>query len=155
MNDIEQRLKALGIVLPEAPKPMGNFLSYLLEDTNLYVSGQVSIDNEGKVVRGKLGGTIDLAAGQQAAKYCAIGLLARTKAALGDLNRIEKLVKLGAFVNASPDFRDHPKVVNGASDFMVDVLGEKKGAHVRFAVGSSSLPSGAAVEIEALFKVSV
>ncbi len=153
MNDIEKKLTELSIELPESPKPLGNFLPYLLEGSSLYISGQVSIDTEGNIIQGKLGETVDLITGQQAAKYCAIGLLARAKAALGDLNRIEKLVKLGAFVNAAPDFSDHPKVVNGASDFMVAVLGKEKGAHVRFAVGSASLPSNAAVEIEALFKI--
>ncbi|MGH1486008.1 MAG: RidA family protein [Cellvibrionaceae bacterium] len=153
MNEIEQSLKAFDIELPEAPKPMGNFLPYLIEGSNLYISGQVSIDPNGNIVQGKLGETLDINEGQTAAKYCAIGLLARAKAALGDLNRIEKLLKLGAFVNASSDFTDHPKVVNGASDFMVEILGKEKGAHVRFAVGNSSLPSNAAVEIEALFKI--
>lgn len=153
MNKIEQNLKELDVELPEAPRPMGDFLPYLLEGSNLYISGQVSIDESGNIIQGKLGETVDLVTGQEAAKYCAIGLLARAKAAIGDLNRIEKLVKLGAFVNSSANFTDHPAVVNGASDFMVAVLGKEKGAHVRFAVGSSSLPSNAAVEIEALFKV--
>jgi len=152
-NDIEKRLHELGVVLPDAPKPMGNFLPYLLEGSSLYISGQVSIDMNGSVIQGKLGDTLDVTAGQEAAKYCAMGLLARAKAALGDLNRIEKLIKLGAFVNSSSDFSGQPTVVNGASDFMVEVLGQEKGMHVRFAVGSSSLPSNAAVEIEALFKI--
>lgn len=153
MSAIEQRLKELGVVLPPAPQPMGNFLPYLLDGSDLYISGQVSIDKDGKVIVGKLGDTVDISRGQEAAKYCAIGLLARAKAALGDLQRIEKLIKLGAFVNSAPDFAEQPKVVNGASDFMVEVLGKDRGAHVRFAVGSSSLPSNAAVEIEAVFKV--
>ena len=153
MNDIEHRLKELKISLPEAPKPMGNFLPYLIEDSNLYISGQVSINADGDIIQGKLGDAVDISQGQEAARYCAIGILARAKAALGDLIRIEKLVKLGAFVNSTPNFSDQPKVVNGASDFMVEVLGKEKGAHVRFAVGSASLPSNAAVEIEALFKI--
>lgn len=153
MNEIEKNLKELGIELPEAPRPLGNFLPYLIEGSNLYISGQVSIDTGGNIVKGKLGESIDLVKGQEAAKYCAIGLLARAKAALGDLNRIERLLKLGAFVNSSPLFFEQPKVVDGASDFMVAILGKDKGMHVRFAVGSPSLPSNAAVEIEALFKI--
>ncbi len=153
MNEVEQRLDQLGIQLPEPRKPAGTFLPYLIEDSYLYISGQVSVDESGNVIQGKLGTSVSLDEGQAAAKRCAIGLLTQAKEALGNFNRIERLVKLGAFVNASTDFSGHPKVVNGASDFMVEVLGEKKGAHVRFAVGSSSLPSNAAVEIEAVFKI--
>lgn len=153
MNDIEKRLTTLGIKLPNAPQPMGNFLPYLIEDSNLYLSGQVAIDSAGNILQGKLGETVSLAEGQLAAKYCAIGLLARAKAALGDLNCIERLIKLGVFVNAVPHFSEHPAVANGASDFMVEVLGQEKGSHVRFAIGSASLPSNASVEIEAVFKV--
>lgn len=153
MNDIEKRLTTLGIKLPNAPQPMGNFLPYLIEGSNLYLSGQVAIDSAGNILQGKLGETVSLAEGQLAAKYCAIGLLARAKAALGDLNRIERLIKLGVFVNAEPHFSEHPAVANGASDFMVEVLGQEKGTHVRFAIGSASLPSNASVEIEAVFKV--
>lgn len=154
MNEIENMLKQLEIELPEARKPVGTFLPYVIEGSSLYISGQVSIDEAGNIIQGKLGESVDVAKGQLAAKRCAIGILAQVKAALGDLGRIEKLVKLGAFVNASPDFSEHPKVVNGASDFMVEVLGKEKGAHVRFAVGSSSLPSNSAVEIEAVFRIS-
>ncbi len=153
MRDIEKKLIELGIELPVASKPMGNFLPSLIEGSNLYISGQVSIDLSGNVLQGKLGESGSLLDGQRAAKYCAIGLLARAKSTLGDLNRIEKLVKLGVFVNATPDFSEHPKVANGASDFMVEVLGRDKGTHVRFAVGSASLPSNGMVEIEALFKI--
>ncbi len=127
MNEIEQKFKKLGIELPEAAKPLGNFLPYLLEGSNLYISGQISIDKNGNIIQGKLGESIDLTKGQEAARYCAIGLLARAKAAISNLNRIEKLVKLGAFINFSPYFTEHPKVANGASDFMVEVLGKKKG----------------------------
>ncbi len=153
MHDIEKKLKELGIELPEAPKPMGNFLSTLIEGSDLYISGQVSVDLAGNLLQGKLGESASLLEGQRAAKCCAIGLLARAKSALGDLNRVERLVKLGVFVNAVPNFSEHPKVANGASDFMVAVLGKDKGTHVRFAVGVASLPSNAMVEIEAVFKV--
>jgi len=153
MSEIENRLESLGITLPDAPKPLGNFAPYLIDGEYLYISGQISIDLNGNIHRGKLGETATLEQGQIAAKWCAVGLLARAKAALGTLERIEKLIKLGAFVNAAPDFTDHPKVVNGASDFMVAALGEEKAKHVRFAVGSSSLPAGASVEIEAVFRI--
>lgn len=153
MHTIEETLQQLGIQLPDVSKPMGNFLPYLIDGSMLYISGQVSIDFTGKLLQGKLGGDVDLATGQLAAKYCAVGLLARAKSALGDVNRIERLVKLGVFVNATPDFVDHPTVANGASDFMIKVLGKEKGSHVRFAVGNASLPSNAAVEIEAMFKI--
>lgn len=154
MTKIEQSLKELGISLPDAPKPLGNFAPYLVDGNYLFISGQISVDLNGKILTGKLGATVTLEQGQEAARYCAIGILARAKAALGgDLDRIEKLLKLGAFVNATPDFSAHPKVVNGASDFMVQVMGPTMANHVRFAVGNASLPSNAAVEIEALFRI--
>lgn len=153
MNDIEKNLAQLGIELPEAPKPMGNFLPYLIDGENLFISGQVSVDESGKLIQGRLGDTLSVSEGQLAAKYCAVGLLARAKAALGDLNRIDSVIKLGVFINASADFSEHPQVANGASDLMVAVLGKDKGMHVRFAVGSASLPSNASVEVEAMFKI--
>ncbi len=152
-NTIEKRLAALGVTLPEAPKAMGNFEPYLIEGNQLFISGQIAIDLSGNTMQGKLGDSVDIAQGQVAAKYCAIGILARAKAALKNINRIEKLIKLGAFVNATPDFTQHPAVVNGASDFMVQALGEQRGRHVRFAVGSASLPGNASVEIEAVFRI--
>lgn len=154
MSMIDHALSELGIELPDAPKPLGNFAPYLIDEDYLYISGQISVDLDGKILAGKLGDDVSLERGQEAARYCAIGILARAKAALGgDLDRVEKLLKLGAFVNATPDFSAHPKVVNGASDFMVQVMGSTKANHVRFAVGSASLPSNAAVEIEALFRI--
>ncbi len=153
MNRVESRLNELGVKLPEAPRPLGNFAPYLIDGEYLYISGQISVDVDGNVHRGKLGESATTEQGAEAARHCAIGLLARAKAAVGDLDRIEKLIKLGAFVNAIPAFGDHPKVVNGASDFMVQVFGPEIAEHVRFAVGSSSLPSNAMVEIEAVFRV--
>ncbi|SMX27095.1 Endoribonuclease L-PSP [Pelagimonas phthalicica] len=153
MPNIETALKALGIELPDAPKPLGNFAPYLIDGTDLFISGQISIDPNGRVITGRLGEEVSIEQGQEAARCCAIGLLARAKGALRDLERIDRLVKLGAFVNAAPGFAAHPQVVNGASDLMVAALGAEKGTHVRFAVGSSSLPANAAVEIEAHFRI--
>jgi enamine deaminase RidA (YjgF/YER057c/UK114 family) len=153
MSEIEKKLKRLGYLLPEAPKPMGNFDPFLIDGASLYISGQVSICLDGTVLQGKLGETADVEKGQKAAQYCALNIIARAKAALTDLNRIERLVKLGGFVNSSPDFTSHPKVINGASDLMINILGEEKGKHVRFAVGCASLPSNACIEIEAVFRI--
>ncbi|GAA6174428.1 RidA family protein [Sulfitobacter pacificus] len=154
MSQVENRLSELGIEIPEPPRPLGNFAPYLIDGDYLYISGQISVDVAGNIQRGKLGQSATIEQGVEAARHCAIGLLARAKAALGDLDRIEKLLKLGAFVNAVPEFADHPKVVNGASDFMVEVFGSEVAEHVRFAVGSSSLPGNAMVEIEAVFRIS-
>ncbi|WP_420412899.1 RidA family protein [Roseibium sp.] len=154
MSTIEESLAKHGIKLPPAPKALGNFAPYLVDAPYLYISGQISADLNGKPITGQIGGETTIEHGYQAARFCAINLLARAKAALGDLNRIERLIKLGAFVNAQPGFSQHPKVVNGASDFMTEVLGPEKAGHVRFAVGSSSLPSNASVEIEAVFRIS-
>ena len=153
MSEIEAALEKLGVTLPDAPQPLGNFAPYLVDGDQLYISGQISVNADGKVLTGALGDSVSWEQGYEAARFCAIGLLARARAAIGDLDRIEKLVKLGAFVNAVPGFADHPKVVNGASDFMVEVFGHDKANHVRFAVGSSSLPANASVEIEALLRI--
>ncbi|WP_346915545.1 RidA family protein [uncultured Roseibium sp.] len=153
MSSIEQKIAAMGIRLPEAPRPLGNFAPYLVDGDYLYISGQISVGPDGQVLKGKLGQDLALEEGIEAARYCGIGILARAKAAVGDLDKIEKLIKLGAFVNATHDFPDHPKVVNGASDLMVEIFGAEKADHVRFAVGSASLPSNAAVEIEAVFRI--
>ncbi|QDI74289.1 RidA family protein (plasmid) [Leisingera aquaemixtae] len=153
MNSIEKNLQSVGVKLPEAPRPLGNFAPYLVDGEFLYISGQISIAPDGRVIQGKLGQDIEIEQGIEAARCCGIGILARAKAAIGDLDKIERLIKLGAFVNSVPDFTGHPKVVNGASDFMVQALGPEKANHVRFAVGSPSLPSNAAVEIEALFRI--
>lgn len=153
MSIIENRIKALGLVIPDAPKPLGSFAPFLVDSGYLYISGQISIDTAGDVIRGRLGCDLDLAGGMEAARRCAICILARANAAIGDLDRIDKLIKLGVFVNAVPGFSDHPKVANGASELLVDVFGIDAINHVRFAVGSSSLPANAAVEIEAVFRI--
>lgn len=150
---IEEKIKALGFALPVAPKPAANYVPFLQDGHSLFISGQISLAPDGHLTEGKVGENLSVEDGQMAAKYCALNILAQAKAALDDLDRIEKLIKLGGFVSASAQFSDHPLVINGASDFMVAVLGEEIGSHTRFAVGAVSLPLNAAVEIEALFRI--
>ncbi|APG46017.1 MULTISPECIES: RidA family protein [Phaeobacter] len=151
--DIEAKLKDLGIQLPSAPAPAANYVPYVVVDNMVYISGQISAGPEG-LITGKLGADMDVAAGQKAARQCAIALLAQLKAACdGDLNRLKRVVKLGAFVNSTDSFTDQPQVVNGASDLMVEVLGDA-GRHARAAVSAPSLPLGVAVEIDGVFQIS-
>lgn len=150
---IESRLAELGVTLAEAAAPAANYVPYVQVGDMLYVSGQVSMDADG-LIKGKLGDDTDLAGGQAAAKACAIGLLTQVKAACGgDLDKLARVVKLTAFVNSTGDFTDQPKVVNGCSDFLVEVLGDA-GRHARSAVSAASLPMGVAVEIEGIFQLS-
>jgi enamine deaminase RidA (YjgF/YER057c/UK114 family) len=153
MSDIETRLKSLGITLPDAPAPAANYVPFVQVGSLVHISGQISRDAAGGLIVGKLGTDLDVAAGAEAAKSCAIALLAQLKAACGgDLGRVVKAVKLVGFVNSTADFTDQPKVINGASDFMVAVLGDA-GRHARSAVSAASLPFGVAVEIEAIFEI--
>jgi enamine deaminase RidA (YjgF/YER057c/UK114 family) len=153
MTSIQQRLQSLGLAIPDAPRPLGNFAPYLLDRGNLYISGQIGLDAHGAIVRGKLGQGLTLDAGIEAARLCAVGLLGRAKAAVGDLERIDRIIKLGVFVNAAEAFCDHASVADGASDLMIAVFGVEIGSHARFVVGSPGLPAGAAVEVDALFTV--
>jgi len=149
---IEQKLVQMGLTLPEAPAPAANYVPYVRAGDLVYVSGQISKGPEGLIV-GKLGDTMSVEQGQEAAKICALNLLAQLKAACGgDLDRLVQVVKLGGFVNATPDFGDHPAVINGASNLIGDLLGPI-GAHARAAVGCVSLPFGVAVEIDGIFQV--
>lgn len=151
-NAIETRLAELGVTLPEAAAPVANYVPFVQVGNLVHVSGQISQDANGLVL-GKLGADMDVAAGQAAAKLSAISLLAQAKAACGgDLSKLKRLVKLVGFVNSTPDFTDQPQVINGASDFMVEVLGDA-GRHARSAVSAVSLPRGVAIEIEAIFEV--
>ena len=149
---IEARLTELGVTLPEAPAPVANYVGYVVTGNLVHISGQIS-QNEAGPIKGKLGADLSIEQGQAAARACAISLLSQLqKACGGDLGRVQRLVKLNGFVNSTPDFVDQPKVINGASDFMVDVLGDK-GRHARAAVSVASLPLGVAVEIDAIFEV--
>ncbi|KIN62518.1 Endoribonuclease L-PSP family protein [Sulfitobacter noctilucicola] len=150
---ITDRLSELGITLPDAPAPAANYVPFVKVGSTVYVSGQISNGPEGLII-GKLGDTMDVAAGAEAAKTCAISLLAQVKAACGgDIERLVRVVKLTGFVNSTQDFTDQPKVINGCSDFLVEALGDK-GRHARSAVSAPSLPLGVAVEIEGIFEIS-
>lgn len=149
---IEDRLQAMGVTLPDAPAPAANYVPYVVVGDIVYVSGQIPADENGLIL-GKLGDTMDVAAGAAAARRCAIGLLAQVRAACGgDLDRLVRVVKLNGFVNSTADFTEQPKVVNGASDFLVEALGDA-GRHARAAVSAASLPLGVAVEIEGVFQI--
>ena len=152
-TDVNKKLAELGISLPDAPAPAANYVPFVRTGNLVYVSGQVSMDADG-LVRGKLGENMSVEDAQKAARLCALNLLAQVNAACdGDLNKVVQVVKLTGFVNATPDFTQHPQVVNGASDLMAEVFGDA-GRHSRAAVGSSSLPLGVAVEVEGIFQVS-
>ncbi len=147
----ESRLKEMGITLPNAAAPAANYVPYTIVGNLLTVSGQLPMGPNGIEFKGKLGADATVETGQSAAKLCAINILAQAKAALGDLARIKQVVKIQGFVNAADDFTEHAQVINGASNLLVEVLGES-GRHARAAVGMSSLPFGAAVEIDAVIE---
>lgn len=151
-QSIDARLVALGITLPAAPAPVANYVPTVRTGSLLFVSGQISRTEDGRVLAGKLGGGVDVEAGRAAARVCALNILAQARAALGSLDRIQRIVKLTGFVNAVPAFTDHPSVVNGCSDLLVEILGEK-GRHTRSAVGVAGLPLDATVEVEAILEV--
>jgi len=142
----------LSVTLPDAPAPAANYVPFVQVGDLVHVSGQIS-NNEAGFITGKLGETMTVEEGAAAAKTCAISLLAQAKAACGgDLDRLVRVVKLVGFVNSTADFGDQPKVINGASDFMVEALGDA-GRHARSAVSAASLPFGVAVEIEGIFQI--
>jgi len=151
MSLIETRLAELGLELPPAPAPAANYVPFVRTGNQLFVSGQISSDAAG-LIMGRLGADLSVEEGAAAARRCGLALIAQARAALGDLDRVTRVVKLVGFVNSTPDFTDQPKVVNGASDLMVEVFGEI-GRHARSAVAAPSLPLGVAVEIEAIFEV--
>ena len=149
---IEARLAELGVTLPDAPAPAANYVPFVQVGTLVHVSGQIS-QNEAGLIKGKLGAELTVEQGAEAARRCAISLLAQLRRACdGDLGRLVRVVKLVGFVNSTADFTDQPKVINGASDFLIAALGEA-GRHARSAVSAASLPLGVAVEIEAIFEI--
>ena len=155
MSKIETKLRELGITLPTPAAPVANYVGAVAAGNLLVVSGQLAFGADGKLDpahKGKLGAEVFHEAGQAAARLCAINILAQAKAALGDLDRIKRCVRLGGFINCRPDFNALPAIMNGASDLMVAVLGER-GRHARTTIGVAQLPLDCAVEVEALFEI--
>lgn len=148
---IDQRLREMGIVLPDPAKSVANYLPCVQSGNLLFTSGQLPLKEGALATKGLLGGDLDVQAGQDAAKWCAANVLAQAKAVLGDLDRIGRLVKITVFVASSPDFTEQHLAANGASDFFVAALGDK-GRHARSAVGVAALPMNAAVEVEAIIE---
>ena len=150
---VEKKLAELGIVLPTPATPVANYIPFVRVGALLFVSGQICLDASGKLVaKGKLGDGVSVEDGQKAARASAINVLAQVKAALGDLDKVKQVARLGGFINSSPSFLEGPKVMNGASDLMVAVLGDK-GRHARTTVGVAVLPADAAVEVEGIFEI--
>jgi enamine deaminase RidA (YjgF/YER057c/UK114 family) len=150
---VEKRLAEMGITLPAPSTPVANYVPFVRTRNLLVCSGQICFDADGKLVaKGKLGGAVSVEDGQKAARACAINLLAQVKAAIGDLDKVARVIRLGGFVNSTPDFVDGPKVMNGASDLMVAAFADK-GRHARTTIGVAVLPLDAAVEVEASFEV--
>ncbi|MDY0029642.1 MAG: RidA family protein [Pseudobdellovibrionaceae bacterium] len=155
MTAPEKRLSELGLTLPQIAPAAANYVPYVIAGDVLYVAGQIPFLNGEKMHIGRLGDGISVEQGQEAARACALNILAQVKDAIaGDWNHLVRCVKLGGFVNATPEFDQHPAVINGASDLMVSALGEK-GRHARFAVGANNLPFGVSVEIDAIFQIRV
>ena len=152
MGKVESKRAEMGVTLPDAPAPAANYVPFVQVGDTLYVSGQIPKDGDGMVI-GKLGDDMDTSRGAEAAKLCAIALLAQVKAACGgDLDRLVRVVKLTGFVNSTLDYGEQPMVVNGASDFLGEALGDA-GKHARSAVSAAALPFGVAVEIEGIFQI--
>jgi len=149
---IEAKLRDLGINLPSPPAPVASYVPTVTSGNLLFVSGQITSAPEGLKYVGVVGTDIKVEDGKAAARLCAVNVLAQVKAAVGDLDRVKRCVKLSVFVNAAPDFTQHPEVANGASDLMVEAFGEA-GKHARAAMGAGSLPRGVAVEVEAIFEI--
>ena len=150
---ITTRLAELGIELPEPAAPAANYIPFVVTGNLIFVSGQITVWNGELRHIGRLGENIDIDEGYQAARLCGLNLIAQAKAAAqGDLDKIKRVVKLGGFVNSTPDFTDQPKVINGTSDLMAEVFGEG-GKHARFAVGAPTLPLGVAVEVDGVFEL--
>jgi len=149
---VAAKLKELNVALPPVTAPVANYVPAVIAGNLLYISGQLPL-RDGQMTKGHLGAEVTIEQGYEAAKTCALNIVAQAAAALGgDLERVVRCVRLGGFISCTPEFVDHPKIVNGASDFIVSVFGDK-GRHARTSIGVSSLPLGAAVEVEALFEI--
>jgi enamine deaminase RidA (YjgF/YER057c/UK114 family) len=150
---VEKKLRELGIELTHPAAPSANYVPFVRTGNLLMVSGQICLDSGKLVATGQLGGGVSIDDGKKAARACAINLLAQVKVAVGDLDKVSRVVRLGGFVNSAPGFLEGPKVMNGASDLMVEAFGDK-GRHARTTVGVSALPQSAAVEVEGIFEIS-
>ena len=149
----DDKIKELKIILPEAKPPVGNYVATKIVGKMLFVSGQISIDENGQLIKGKVGKELDTEAGYNAAKRCALSIIAQVKKACdNDLSKVRSCVKLTGFVNSTDDFTDQPKVINGASDLIAAVFGDS-GMHTRAAVSTNSLPLGVSVEVDAIFEL--
>ena len=150
---IEKNINKLGITIPDAPAPVGAYVAFKFVNKFLFISGQISVDSNGRFIKGKVGKDIDLKKGQEAAKLCAINIIAQAKKACnGDLEKISNCIKLTGFVNSTDEFIDQPKIINGASELISAVFGEN-GKHTRAAISVNSLPLGVSVEIDAIFEL--
>ena len=150
---ISENLKKLNIELPSAPDPVGAYVAYKIIGKILYISGQLPIDKDGKIIKGKIGKNLTLEDGQKASKLCVANILAQAKKALdGDLNKVKNCIKITGYVNSTDDFIDQPKVLNSASEVLAGIFGNS-GKHTRVAVSTNSLPLGIAVEIDAIFEI--
>ena len=151
--NFDQKIKELNINLPEAAAPVGSYVAAKISGKMLFISGQISIDENGKLIKGKLGKDLNTDDGYMAAKRCALSIVAQVKKACGnDLSKIKSCIKLTGFVNSIDDFIEQPKVINGASDLIASIFGDK-GMHTRAAVSANSLPLGVAVEVDAIFEL--
>ncbi len=151
--NFEENLKKLKINLPEAKAPVGNYTATKISDKMLFISGQISIDEKGELIKGKIGKDLDAEAGYNAAKRCALSIVAQVKKACNDdLSKIKSCIKLTGYVNSTDDFTEQPKVINGASDLIVSIFGEA-GIHTRAAVSTNSLPLGVSIEVDAIFEL--
>ena len=149
----ESKIKNLGIILPNAPDPVGSYVATKITGKLLYISGQLPIGPKGEIIKGKIGKDLSLEDGQKASRYCVINILSQVKKSLGgDLTKVKNCVKITGFVNSTDDFIDQPKVINPASEILSSVFGEN-GKHTRAAVSTNSLPLGVAVEIDAIFEI--
>ena len=150
---VEEKIKELNIEIPKSPKPVGAYVAFRIVNKLVYISGQVSFDQNGNLIKGKVGSDLSLEQGQEAAKACAINIISQLKSACdGDLEKVKSCIKINGYVNSTDNFLDQPKVINAASELIVNVFGEK-GKHARAAVSVNSLPLGAAVEIESIFEI--
>ncbi len=149
----DDKIKELKIILPEAKPPVGNYVATKIVGKMLFVSGQISIDENGQLIKGKIGKELDTEAGYNAAKRCALSIIAQVKKACdNDLSKVKSCVKLTGFVNSTDEFTDQPKIINGASDLIAAVFGDS-GMHTRAAVSTNSLPLGVSVEVDAIFEL--